>query len=102
MSHPALGIRGEAVTIRVKVHPRAKKNAVTGVVGDALKLSLMSPPVDGKANEACIRFFAELLGVSRSAISIVAGQTSRAKVVQITGVTAGAVEAALAQATDLQ
>jgi uncharacterized protein YggU (UPF0235/DUF167 family) len=44
------------VTFTVKLHPRAKKNAITGEVGDTLKLSLAAPPIDGKANEACIEF----------------------------------------------
>ena len=52
------------VTFAVKVHPRAKKNAITGEVGDALKVALTAPPVDGKANDACIEFFAKLLKVS--------------------------------------
>ena len=46
------------VSFAVKVHPRAKKNASTGKVGDALKVALTAPPVDGKANTACIEFFA--------------------------------------------
>ena len=60
------------VTFAVKVHPRAKKNAITGEVGDALKLALTAPPVDGKANEACIDFFAKLLEVPRSSVTIAA------------------------------
>jgi uncharacterized protein (TIGR00251 family) len=48
------------VTFAVKVHPRAKKDALTGELGDALKVSLTVPPIDGKANEACIEFFAKL------------------------------------------
>jgi len=75
-------------TIAVKVHPRAKKNAITGTVSDALKLSLTAPPVDGKANEACIDFFAKLLKVPRSSITIAAGQTSRNKVIRVAGLTA--------------
>ena len=47
-------------TFAVKVHPRAKKNAITGEIGEALKLAITAPPVDGKANEACIEFFAKL------------------------------------------
>src|SRR5437899_11395217 len=74
------------VSFAVKVHPRAKKNAITGVVGDALKLSLTSPPVDGRANEACIEFFAELFAVSRASVTIAAGETSRNKVVRVAGV----------------
>ncbi len=74
-------------TFAVKVHPRAKKNAITGEVGDALKLALTSPPVDGKANEACIEFFAKLLKVPRSSVTIAAGQASRNKVIRVAGLT---------------
>jgi hypothetical protein len=72
-------------TFAVKVHPRAKKNAITGKVGDALKLALTAPPVDNKANEACIDFFAKLLKVPRSSVTIAAGQTSRNKVIRVAG-----------------
>ncbi|MGA7321235.1 MAG: DUF167 domain-containing protein, partial [Candidatus Sulfotelmatobacter sp.] len=64
---------GSAVTFAVKVHPRAKKNAITGELGDALKISLTAPPIDGKANEACIEFFAKLLKVPRSSVTIASG-----------------------------
>jgi len=72
-------------TFAVKVHPRAKKNAITGEVGDALKLALTAPPVDGKANDACIEFFAKLLKVPRSSVTIAAGQASRNKVIRVAG-----------------
>jgi uncharacterized protein (TIGR00251 family) len=75
-------------TFAVKVHPRAKKNAITGEVGDALKLALNAPPVDGKANEACIDFFARLLKVPRSSVTITSGQTSRNKVIRVAGLSA--------------
>jgi uncharacterized protein (TIGR00251 family) len=77
-----------SVTFAVRVHPRAKKNAITGEVGDALKLALTAPPVDGKANEACIEFFAKLLKVPRSSVTIAAGQTSRNKVIRVAGLSA--------------
>jgi uncharacterized protein (TIGR00251 family) len=73
------------VSFVVKVQPRARKNAITGVVGDALKLALTAPPVDGRANEACTEFFAELFGVPRSAVVIISGQSSRRKVVRVAG-----------------
>jgi uncharacterized protein len=76
------------VTFAIKVHPRAKKNAITGVVGDALKLSLTAPPVEGRANQACIEFFANLLEVPRSSITIASGQTGRRKVIHVAGLTA--------------
>ena len=75
-------------TFAVKVHPRAKKNAITGEAGDALKLALTAPPVDGKANEACIEFFARLLKVPRSSVTIAAGRTSRNKVVRVSTLSA--------------
>ena len=75
-------------TFAVKVHPRAKKNAITGEVGDALKVSLTAPPADGKANEACIEFFAKLLNLPRSSVTIAAGQTSRNKVIRVAGLSA--------------
>ena len=75
-------------TFAVKVHPRAKKNAITGEVGNALKLALTAPPVDGKANEACIEFFAKLLNLPRSSVTIASGQTSRNKVIRVLGLTA--------------
>ena len=78
---------GSAVTFAVKVHPRARKNAITGEVGDALKVSLTTPPVEGRANEACIEFFAKLLKVPRSSVTIASGQTSRNKVIGVAGVT---------------
>lgn len=79
---------GGGVSFAVKVHPRAKKNAITGELGDALKISLTTPPIDGRANEACIEFFAKLLKVPRSSVTIASGQTSRNKVVRVAGVSA--------------
>jgi uncharacterized protein len=75
------------VTFAVKVHPRAKKNAITGELGDALKVSLTAPPIDGRANEACIEFFAKLLKVPRSSVTIASGQNSRNKVIRVAGIT---------------
>jgi len=83
------------VTFAIKVHPRAKKNAITGAVGDALKVSLTAPPVDGKANDACVEFFAKLLNVPRSSVTIAAGQTSRNKVIRVQGLSADALRRCL-------
>ena len=81
----------EGVTFAVKVQPRARRNAVVGELGDALKIALTAPPVDGKANEACIEFFADALRVARSSVSIASGQTSRNKIIRVTGITAAQV-----------
>ena len=79
----------------VKVQPRAKQTALAEKLGDAYKLRLAAPPVDGKANEACIRFFAERLGVAPSAVRIVQGLTSRRKIIEVEGVDAAQVERVL-------
>jgi uncharacterized protein (TIGR00251 family) len=78
----------DGVTLNVKVHPRAKKNAITGEIGEALKLSLTAPPIAGQANEACIEFFAAVLKVPRSSIRIASGQSSRRKTLRIWGISA--------------
>ncbi len=84
-----LPVREDAsgVSFVVRVHPRAKKNAITGELGDALKLSLTTPPIEGRANEACIEFFAKLLKVPRSSVTIASGRSSRNKTVGVAGVT---------------
>ena len=86
------------VTFAVKVHPRARKNAITGTVGDALKLALTAPPLEGRANAAVIEFFAELFQIPRSSVTIASGETSRNKVVRIAGLCRTAVEQRLAAA----
>ena len=84
-----------SVTFAIKVQPRAKRNLIVGTLGDALKVALTAPPVDGKANEACIEFFAKVLNVPRSSVTIAAGQTSRNKVIRVVGLSAKEVAARL-------
>ena len=76
------------ISFAVKVHPRAKKDAITGQVGDALKVSLTAPPLDGRANQACIEFFAKLLKVPRSSVTIASGLSSRNKLIRVAGISA--------------
>jgi uncharacterized protein (TIGR00251 family) len=75
-------------TFAVKVQPRASRNAVVGELGEALKIALTTPPVEGRANKACVEFLAKLLNVARSSVSIAAGETSRNKVICVAGVSA--------------
>jgi uncharacterized protein (TIGR00251 family) len=89
--HTAAGI-----TFAVKVQPRAKRNAIAGEAGDALKLAVTAPPVDGRANEACIQFLANLFRVPRSSVTITSGHASRRKVVRVAGLSADEVRARLA------
>jgi uncharacterized protein len=83
------------ISFAVKIHPRAKENAITGKVGDTLKISLTAPPVDGKANDACIDFLAKLLRVSRSSVTIASGESSRQKLIRVTGITSEELQRAL-------
>jgi uncharacterized protein (TIGR00251 family) len=73
------------VTLTLHIQPAAKKTEVAGVHGDALKVRLAAPPVDGKANAALIAFVADRLGLAKSAVSLKSGQTSRRKVIEVTG-----------------
>lgn len=77
---------GDGVTLRLHIQPGAKKTEVAGLHGEALKIRLAAPPVDGKANACLIAFLAGQLGVARAAITLVSGETSRAKRVHVSGV----------------
>ncbi|GJL77568.1 MAG: UPF0235 protein [Nitrospinaceae bacterium] len=65
------------------IQPRASKNEITGVFNGALKIRLTAPPVEGEANRSCVKFLAKSLGVSASRIDIVAGVTSKNKIIHI-------------------
>ncbi len=80
------------VRFSVRVQPRASKNEIAGIHGDALKVRLSAPPVDGAANEALVKFLAEIFAVARRDVRILAGESSRSKIVEIEGITARAVE----------
>lgn len=84
---PAIRDDASGASIQVRIHPRAKKNAITGEIGDALKIALTAPPIEGRANEACVEFFAKLLKVPRSSVTIASGLSSRNKVIRVAGVT---------------
>jgi uncharacterized protein (TIGR00251 family) len=85
----------DGCTLSVRIHPGARRNAVTGIHAEALKISLTTPPVDGRANEALIAFLADALRLSKSRIALITGQTSRTKLLRITGKSAAEVQAAL-------
>ncbi|MBL8982864.1 MAG: DUF167 domain-containing protein [Gemmatimonadetes bacterium] len=76
---------GAGPTIRFAVHvqPRATRSEVVGCHGDALRVRLQAPPVDGAANEALVELLADTLEVPRRAIALVAGHTARRKVVEV-------------------
>lgn len=82
--------------LTVRVQPRAARNGVAGILGDALKIRLQAPPVDGKANRALVRFLATQLKLPRARVELTRGKSSRTKQVRIRGCTAEAVANALA------
>jgi uncharacterized protein (TIGR00251 family) len=77
-----------AVTIRIRVQPRASRTEIVGEHAGAIKLRVTAPPVDGKANEECRRFLAKLLKVGATSIEIISGDSSRDKVIRISNISA--------------
>lgn len=78
--------------LTLHIQPGAKKTEICGLHGDALKVRLAAPPVDGKANAALLAFIADLLGVAKSRVSLKSGQTSRRKVVEVADAPADALQ----------
>lgn len=87
--------RDGSVHVRVRAQPRASRTEVVGEHDGALKIRLAAPPVDGAANEELIRHIAKRVGVARSRVRVLAGDTGRSKVVEIDDVEASVVRAAL-------
>ena len=83
------------VSFQVRVVPRANKSEVVGIEGEAVKIRLKAPPVEGKANEALIKFLADALAISKAQIEILSGHTARTKVVRVKGIRPERVQAAL-------
>jgi uncharacterized protein (TIGR00251 family) len=86
---------GPAATFAVRVVPRSAREGVAGYEEGVLRIRLNAPPVEGKANEALVRFLAKALGVSRGCVTLVAGEKGRNKIVRIEGLTPEAVLSAL-------
>lgn len=84
-----------AVLLTLHIQPGAKKTELAGLYGDALKIRLAAPPVDGKANDSLLKFLATQLGVAKSQVSLISGASSRSKRVRVAGVTAAQVAARL-------
>lgn len=77
---------GTNTLLLLHVQPGAKRNAVVGEHGERLKIALKAPPIDGKANQALIKFVAETTGLPKSAVSLVSGETSREKRLEVRGI----------------
>jgi uncharacterized protein (TIGR00251 family) len=76
---------GADLILRVQVQPRASRNEFAGLHGDRLKIRLTAPPVEGAANAALIAFLAEAFGVAKRQVTLLAGDTGRAKTLRIAG-----------------
>jgi len=87
--------KGGNVLLKIHVVPNARTTEIIGQHGDALKIRISAPPVDGAANEEVCRYFSKLLKVKKSAVAVVSGQTSKQKTVAVAGVTIESVQAAL-------
>ena len=86
---------GDGVVLTLHIQPGAKRTECAGLHGEAMKIRLAAPPVDGKANEALIAYLAKTFGVPKSRVELISGETSRAKRVRVDGVDAAAVRRAL-------
>ncbi len=85
----------DGCTLNIRLHPGARKNAINGLHAGALKISLTTPPVDGRANEALIDLLSDRLNIPKARITLIAGHTNRLKTLHITTLTAPQVEATL-------
>jgi uncharacterized protein (TIGR00251 family) len=87
--------RAGGVRIRIRVQPRASRTEVAEPYGDALRVRVAAPPVDGAANDELVRFLAKRLGVKQAAVRIVSGDGARSKLVEVEGIDETAARAAL-------
>lgn len=87
MSAPRVQRTATGVRITVRVQPRASSEGIVGVHGDAIRVRLTAPPVDGAANAALADLLARTFGIPARAVTIVGGATSRTKLVELTGIT---------------
>jgi uncharacterized protein (TIGR00251 family) len=85
----------DGCTLQVRIHPGARRNAITSIHVAALKISLTTPPTEGRANEALIVFLSDQLQIPKSRITLLTGTTSRSKTLRIAGKSAAEVQAAL-------
>jgi len=87
--------RPDAIRLHIRVQPRASRTEISGEHGHELKIRVASPPVDGEANEELCRYIAKKLGVAKSRVVLIAGSSSKSKVLEVVGVEGAAVKRAL-------
>lgn len=79
--------KGEAVFVRVRVQPRASREALLGEAEGRLRIALTAPPAEGEANEALVAFLAKKLGIAKREVRLASGAHSREKAIEIKGIT---------------
>ncbi len=82
----------EGVSFAVRIVPRSSRNEIAGIQDDALKIKLTAPPVEGRANEACVKYLSRVLGVAGSCVTITAGLKSKNKRLFVAGITRAELE----------
>lgn len=87
----------DGVRMRVRVKPRASKSRLVGVRDGVLEVAVAAPPVDGEANAELVRTLAGALGIGRTSVSVVSGESSRHKLVALVGVEPDRIRAALSE-----
>jgi uncharacterized protein (TIGR00251 family) len=94
----------EGVTLAVRAQPGARKTAITGLYGEGeaaqLKVAVQAPPIEGRANEALIAWFADFFSLSRTSVVLISGETSRSKVFLLRGMKRAQAEATLEKAIE--
>ncbi|WP_227815896.1 DUF167 domain-containing protein [Nitrogeniibacter aestuarii] len=85
-------VSADEVVLRLHIQPGAKTSGFAGRHGDAMKLRLAAPPVDGKANKALLAYLADFCGLPKSRVELVSGHTSRAKRVRLSGLSVSGLE----------
>jgi uncharacterized protein (TIGR00251 family) len=88
-------MKESSVTLKVRLQPRASRDGIDGLHGDALKVKVTAPPLEGKANKAVKKLLAGKLGLSPSQIEVIAGERSREKLLRISGISRAEMEKAL-------
>jgi uncharacterized protein (TIGR00251 family) len=78
----------QGALLRVKLHAGARRTAIEGLLGDHVKISVSAPPEQGRANRACLKLLAQVLGVALSSLSVIAGHTSQRKLIRVSSLSA--------------
>ena len=84
-----------SITLKVRLQPRASRDGIDGLHGDALKVKVTAPPLEGRANKAVKKLLSEHLGIAPSQVEIIAGERSREKLLRISGISRAEIEKAL-------